>query len=539
MNSYWWNDRLEDLYDLATHAHGPQLAEVEALIEMELCRTSTLHMAVKLSGGDPLAIRAIGDDGGGSYLAARHLVYLCMMLDRLERDELDHRNLLVTMPPQHGKSQTCSQMFPVRYLASHPSESILLASYEDQKAARWGRRVRDKIGQHSEFLGIEVASTTSAANRWELVGHGGGMQTAGIGGPLTGEPGHLIVIDDPVKNAKDAASQTLQDDNWDWYTDVVHTRRQHVTRKLLIQTRWNEGDLAGRILDEEGDAWEVVNLPALAEAGDPLGREVGEPLWPERFGLADLLHTQKLLRKSWSALYQQRPTPTEGEQFRKAHFRYFEPYEADDSYYRLIAEDHVDLVRVRDCFRFTTMDLADTVKKRSDWTVAATWDLVPALDHPDESKKRPARLCLVDVRRVQVEGDVHLPLLHEVEERYHPKWHGVEERFLGRQLIKRAIRDGLHVKGLKADKDKLARSETAAAWAREGRLFFRRGSGWLPALERELLIFPNGRHDDQVDVVSYACEEADRMRWLRTQAQESRKTRRRARRNLHPQLGRY
>lgn len=532
---YWWSGRLEELYDLATHVRGEALVEVEALIEVELCLTSTLHMAVKLSGGDPLTLK------GGKFTPYRHIVYLCHKLDLLERRELDHRNLLVTMPPQYGKSTTCSKHFPTRHLARRPDEAILLTSYEDQKAERWGRRVRDQIGQASEFLGIAVSPVTSAAKRWELVGHDGGMQTAGIGGPLTGEPGDLIIIDDPVKNAKDAASATMQEDAWDWYTDVVHTRRQSNTIKLLIQTRWNENDLAGRILEEEGDHWEIVNLPALAEADDPLGREVGEPLCPERFPLEDLLHTRELLRASWSALYQQSPSPEEGAEFKRATFRYFEPYEADEAYYRLTAEDSVELVRVADCFRFTTVDLADTTKKRSDWTVIATWDLVPKIDHEDESRRRPARLLLVDVQRVKVEGDLHLPMLEATEARFKPRWHGVEKQYLGRQLIKRAIRSGLHMHGLDADRDKTARSETARQWLTEGRVFFHRGAGWLPAFERELLFFPNGKHDDQVDVFSYACEEADRLRGMkiRRKASQSRKARlaRRNRSTLHPELG--
>jgi predicted phage terminase large subunit-like protein len=162
------------------------------------------------------------------------------------------------------------------------------------------------------------------------------------------------------------------------------------------------------------------------------------------------------------------------------------------------------------------MDLADTLKKRSDWTVIAVWDLVPAVESDDESLRRPSRLLLVDVRRVRVEGDTHLPLIEEINGRYSPKWHGVEEAMLGRQLIKRAIRSGLRMHGLKADRDKISRSETATTWCANGRVYFRRGAGWLSGYERELLVFPNGKHDDQVDVTSYACEEADRLRHLRT-----------------------
>lgn len=532
---YWWSDRLEELYDLATHVRGEAFVEVESMIVAELCLTSTLHLAVKLSGGDPLTLT------GGIFTPWRHIVYLCQKLDALERRELDHRNLLVTMPPQYGKSTTCSKHFPTRHLARRPEEQILLTSYEDQKAERWGRRVRDQIGQASEFLGIAVSPVTSAAKRWELVGHMGGMQTAGIGGPLTGEPGDLIIIDDPVKNAKDAASVTMQDDAWDWYTDVVHTRRQTNTIKLLIQTRWNENDLAGRILEEEGDAWEVVNLPALAEADDALGREIGEPLCPEKYSLEDLEHTRTLMRSSWSALYQQAPSPEEGAEFKRSTFRYFEPYEADEAYYRLHAEDSVELVKVADCFRFTTMDLADTTKKRSDWTVIATWDLVPKVESHDDGRRRPARLLLVDVQRVRVEGDVHLPLIKDTEARFKPRWHGVEKQYLGRQLIKRAIREGLHMHGLDADRDKTARSETARQWLVEGRVYFKRGAGWLPAFERELLVFPNGKHDDQVDVFSYACEEADRLRGLKKRLGGSKTRERMRRRNQgparHPILG--
>ncbi len=530
---YWWSDTLEDLTVAGEQADGPELDRILRLIEIELCLTSTLHMGVKLGGGNVFTL-----EGAKRFKAYPHIRYLCWMIDRFIAGELDESGLMVTMPPQHGKSTTVSKKLPVRYLAANPDHRLLLTSYEDTKASRWGREVRNLITAREEWLGISISADSKAVNRWQLDGFDGSMICAGVGGPLTGEPGELIIIDDPVKNREEANSEPIQSRNWEWYTDVVMTREQADSKVLLVMTRWSEGDLGGMILEEEPEDWRVVNLPAIAGDDDVLGRKPGEALCEELHPLEKLLKQKRRMRSRFAAIYQGTPTAPEGHKFKRSDFRYATVEHADEAYYRLAhTPDKVELVRVADCFRFSTVDVAATEKKSADWTVVSTWDLAPIYDGDD-----PTALILVDRRRVRVE--VHLPLLVDVHKVQKPNWIGVEKATYGLAVIKAARRHGLPVRKLKAESDKVSRSETAQTWLQNHRVFFPRGADWLSEWEHELLLFPNGRFDDQVDTLGYAAIEADKIvlpdRRQPEPSSRQRKARRLQHRNQrHPVLGRF
>jgi len=140
-----------------------------------------------------------------------------------------------------------------------------------------------------------------------------------VGSGITGEGGHIIVIDDPVKNREEAESVSARERVWEWYTDDLYTRLEPGGAIILIQTRWHEDDLAGRILaSEDGPNWTVLKLPAEAEENDPLGREIGAALCPERYPLDELRAIRKVLtERSYYALYQQAPQPAEGDMFKR------------------------------------------------------------------------------------------------------------------------------------------------------------------------------------------------------------------------------
>ena len=221
----------------------------------------------------------------GRWILAPHLELLNRKLVDLAAGQI--RRLLVTMPPRHGKSELCSVYLPAWYLGNYPERRIILASYESDFAASWGRRVRDVLEQHGQHLfEVSLRADSAAAYRWDLDGYTGGMIAVGVGGAATGRGADLFIIDDPVKSPEEAQSQTMSRRIWDWYRGVARTRLEPGGAMLLIMTRWSEDDLAGRLLaDRDGEAWEVLNLPALAEDDDPIGRVPGEALWPERFPL--------------------------------------------------------------------------------------------------------------------------------------------------------------------------------------------------------------------------------------------------------------
>jgi len=248
------------------------------------------------------------------YQPAAHQRYLLRQLRRLALGDI--RRLAVFMPPGSAKSTYCSLLFPPFYLANHPDHLVLGAAHTTELAKRWGRRVRNNIIDHATTLGIDV-SQEAAADRWKLE-QGGEYKAAGVGTGIAGFRADLVIIDDPVRSREDADSELVRNKHWEWYKADVNPRVKPDARWVLIQTRWHEDDLAGRIIDEMakgGDQWEIISIPAEAGANDPLGREPGELLWgDDNYGYAKLLAEQKATQtaRNWSALYQQEPSPESG-----------------------------------------------------------------------------------------------------------------------------------------------------------------------------------------------------------------------------------
>jgi predicted phage terminase large subunit-like protein len=213
----------------------------------------------------------------------------------------------------------------------------------------------------------------------------------------------------------------------------------------------------------------------------------------------------------------------------------------DQAYYRVTGPLGDELVAKGDCWRFTTIDTAATVKKRSDWTVVSVWDVAPPMV-TKTGQDRPALLFLVHRERVRVESVDHMKLLQDVDEGWHPLWHGVESASFGLQLIQAAIRRGFRIRELDADRDKWARSEVASILLNAGRVFFPKAVPWLDEWEHELLSFPYGTHDDQVDTFSYAADEVDKRPGKKKGAKRAKSYRdrmlKRHRSRVHPVLGR-
>ncbi len=275
----------------------------------------------------------------GRWQHARHLDLLDTKLVALAEGRI--KRLIVTMPPRHGKSQLGSRYFPAWYLGRYPDNRVILCSYEAGFAAKWGGEARDILNEHGQDLfGVRVSNETSARDDWRIEGREGGMITAGAGGPITGRGANLFVIDDPVKNARDANSQTVRQGIWDWWQSTALTRLEPDASVLVVQTRWHKQDLTGRLLGEDpedadddepdDERWEVLNLPAIAEGqGDALGRLTGEALWPERWPAARLEKRKRRLGGYvWGALYQQRPTDPEGNYFKRSWFNVVPPERA-------------------------------------------------------------------------------------------------------------------------------------------------------------------------------------------------------------------
>lgn len=228
--------------------------------------------------------------------------------------------LIISMAPQEGKSVRVANDFPVWCLTQNPELRIVTASYAQQLANRNGRAVRNRIVANPQ-LGLNIAKDNGSVSEWTLAGHQGGMFSVGVGAGVTGRPADLMIIDDPIKDRKEADSELQRDTVWDWWTDAASARLAPGAPVVVILTRWHQDDLAGRLVERDPDSgWTVINIPAQAdhrpEKGetDLLGREPGEYMvsargrtwaqWEQRRKQAGT--------KTWASLYQGRPSPDAG-----------------------------------------------------------------------------------------------------------------------------------------------------------------------------------------------------------------------------------
>jgi hypothetical protein len=249
---------------------------------------------------------------GGREMQAPHLDIIDRIYQRIAAGE--RIRAMVTMPPRAGKSRRTSRWGPAWYLRRQPEHRFMLASYAAHLADDHGRWVRNTITENAGTLGISLKYGSQAANRFDIDGHEGGMVTAGVGGALTGRGAHVAVVDDPFKGSEDAGSPTQRERVWDWWQSVLLTRLEPQGSCLLVNTRWDDDDLSGRLLKEEPEDWIVIDLPAIAlTADDPLGRQPGEALWPSRYNADDYARIRKSVgERVWWSLYQQQPRPLEG-----------------------------------------------------------------------------------------------------------------------------------------------------------------------------------------------------------------------------------
>ena len=270
-------------------------------------------MALERSPGSMSAILTDGKEKQAAHLD---------LIDKVFRDIArgHSRKVLITMPPRHGKSRRAARWAPLWYLSRHPDHRVMIASNSADLADDHGRWIRDAIVSYGPHIGLHLHAGSKAANRFDLADKDGqrlegGLVTAGVGGGLTGKGAHLAIVDDPIKDAADAESPTMRRRLWDWWTSVLNTRVEPGGSIVVIQTRWHEQDLAGKILEgEDADDWIRLDLPAICDSdNDPLGRTIGQALWPLRYGRKALEKIRRAVgERVWWSLYMQKPRPLEG-----------------------------------------------------------------------------------------------------------------------------------------------------------------------------------------------------------------------------------
>lgn len=416
--------------------------------------------------------------------------------------ESGYNRVIVSEPPRHGKSELCSRALPAWFAGTFPDKRVMLASYEASFAASWGRKSRDIFEAWApELWSLELDPKVRAEDDWGIRGHSGGMTTAGVGGGVTGKGADLLIIDDPIKNAEEARSQTMRDKAWEWFTSVAYTRLEPGGLVIIIMTRWHEDDIVGRLLKqqkEEGidgtrDHWVYFNLPGIAKAGDLIGREPGEALWPERYDKEDHERIRGIMGSFWySAQYDGNPIPEGGTIFKQSDFQYF-TIEAE--YFVLYPHDgNVRRYQQRDCMIFQTIDPSLKTKDINDFFVISTFVVTPDAD-----------LLLLHVFREKVSTVKHTQVARNMYRRFEPFDVTVEEQAGGLNVVEALKAEGLPFIGVHTDTDKVSRARTAAARFEVGKFYFLRGMPNAEVVEHELVGFPLGAHDDIVDTISAAA----------------------------------
>lgn len=423
---------------------------------------------------------------------ARHHAVLVDRLEAAARGEI--LRLMVFMPPRHGKSLLATQNFPAWYLGRNPTSSIITASYSQDIADDFGRRVRNLVSNdvHSAiFPRFRMAGDSKSMRRFDTE-LGGSYYAVGRGGPITGRGAGLLLVDDPLKDRLEARSETIRRTLHEWYENVAVTRLQPDGVVIIIQTRWHDDDLAGWLLREHKDQnWVVLSMPAIAEQDDEFRKE-GEALWPEKYSLKLLRSIREQVgATAWASLYQQRPSASENAVFRREWFRT----------YRDVPSSFQKVVQ--------SWDTAFKTGTENDYSVSTTWG------------QTVNGYYLLSLWRAKVEFPELKRQFENQAEAWKPHAILVEDKASGQSLIQELkLSTRFAVIPVKVDSDKRSRAEAVTPLFESGRVFFPEGAPWLQEYIDELLAFDAGAHDDCVDsttqALNYLREKATDgfLRWL-------------------------
>lgn len=417
----------------------------------------------------------------GNWKTAKHLHMLCSKLEAVERGEITR--LMVFMPPRHGKSETSTKKFPAYFLGKNPEKEVIVSSYSADLAYDFSRIARNTLKEWGPKLwNVNVSKDSGAVGRWGIEGTRGGLTAAGVGGPITGRGAHVAIIDDPFKNWQDAASKTIRDNVWDWYRSTLRTRLAPGGAVILVMTRWHGDDLAGKLLEEAkngtGEEWEVISLPAVAEENDVLGRQEGEVLWPERFPPHEYQGIKKAVgSRLWISLYQQRPSPDEGQIFRRNWWKF----------YKQAPSSFDEIIQSWDC----TFKESDS----SDFVVGQVWGRIGADRY------------LLDQTRARMDFPATITAIRTMSSKW-PQANSilVEDKANGPAVIAMLKREISGIIPINPEGGKIVRAQAVSPQVEAGNVFIPDSSiaSWIHDYMEEFAAFPNGAHDDMVDSTTQA-----------------------------------
>lgn len=416
------------------------------------------------------------------YRTAEHHKKIAHHLERVIKG--DCKRLMLLLPPRHGKSELASKRFPALALGWRPDLQFISASATSGLAEDFGRDVRNIIGSEDYknlFPNTALAEDSQAKGKWNTSA-GGIYYAVGVGGAVIGRGADIFLIDDPYASMADAESETTRKNVLNWYSGTVYNRLQPGGAIVLINHRMHEDDLTGALLEQQaagGDHWDVVELPAI--------NDDGEALWPDAYPIEALENIRRnTFPRYWSALYQQRPAPEEGEYFKREWFRWYQT-----------APTHLRT--------YGASDYAVTAKG-GDYTVHA----VIGVD-PDDN------IYVLDVWRAQAESHIWVESFIDIVAKHKPlNWaeeQGQIIKSLGPFIDKRMRERRVYCRReqMASVADKPTRCRAFQARAAMGKVYLPHGASWVPDLLAEMTSFPAGKHDDQVDALGLVGRLIDTM----------------------------
>lgn len=412
-----------------------------------------------------------------------------------EIEEGAHQYVIICMPPRHGKSELASKIFTAYAVGRDPYRHIMLATYNQPFANDFGKKVRDIMLDpvfQQVFPECRLKKGSQAVDRLETE-QGGVLAFVGRGGSITGRGADLFIIDDPLKNSKEADSETTRNDLWTWFNnDVLSRGMSDTARVIIIQTRWHEDDLVGRLTDkdnpnyseEEARKWKIINIPAICEEDNEieqaLGRKPGDALWPERFSAEYLLRFKHRDGRGFMALYQQRPAPMDGEMFKQDMISLYERSEIPKRMRIYAASDH-----------------AVTEKQEADYTCM----VVVGVDETDV-------IYVLDCVWDRLKPDEAVEKMIGLMRKWRPvTWYAERDHIvktIGPFLRKRMREEKVycHLKDMSAHMaDKVGKQQAILGRMSMHMVRFPKHAPWKDKAIVELLKFPRARYDDFVDAL--------------------------------------
>lgn len=415
----------------------------------------------------------------GNWIAGKHHKIICDKLDDVIAGKI--KRLMFFLPPRHGKSMCVTKTFPSYYLGKFPDKRVLEVSYGEDLAKEFGESNRKKVEEFGlPVFDINVSATQSSKVDWNIENHYGGMVSVGVGGGITGKGADLLILDDPIKNRTEAESERFRRYLYSEWQSSIYTRLHPNATVIIILTRWHEDDLAARLIKESPDEWDIVSLPCICDSDDDLlCRKIGEPLWPEHgFDKRWAETTKKTVGSyAWSSLYQQSPTPAGGSIIKRSWIKYYDslPLQFDK------------IVQSWDC---SFKDNSD-----NDYVSGQIWG------------KLGINYYLLD----RVHDRMGIVATINAIKAMSAKWKEANSIFIEDKANGTAVVEMLknQIPGIipvEPKGGKIVRTQAVAPFFEAGNVYLPDPSikAWVGDFVEEVLSFPNGQNDDDVDSMSQA-----------------------------------